>query len=433
MANQDLVKQRDMVSDYLKAMVNLYGVIAQESALAIINSQNELDLTPADLDSVNLYRTFVETESGFFVHQAIFYDDTYQDVLAHQGDLPFYIPEKSELLEYSAEGSFEWDPAYEDLRTFLLQELSETDSGAKDICTVLQLEFSMNAFSVPAIIEELQRHKIKPMSTELFRRLMIQITNAFNHTRRWDNRGWTSLEVFEKFGTDTRLSEPDLSYLNQMILCYVSSLVMLNGAILKEKVREIFNSQNFIQIQAADMDSLDFSDHFLIARGDYFIEDSLVSHPDELKALLQAQEGKPYYVHKRHEFLYAGEFYTERQSAAFGRMAKFIQNHSRLNAAEVQEVSQMIALHCCTPSFSINKVMQVLENRGLTLDHEKEHQTLVQLIFDLADHSRLWINRGHTPAEIRALTAPPVAIKTGRNDPCPCGSGKKYKHCCGQE
>jgi len=135
-----------------------------------------------------------------------------------------------------------------------------------------------------------------------------------------------------------------------MILCYVSSLVMLNGAILKEKVREIFNSQNFIQIQAADMDSLDFSDHFLIARGDYFIEDSLVSHPDELKALLQAQEGKPYYVHKRHEFLYAGEFYTERQSAAFGRMAKFIQNHSRLNTAEVQEVSQMIALHCCTPS-----------------------------------------------------------------------------------
>ena len=23
-----------------------------------------------------------------------------------------------------------------------------------------------------------------------------------------------------------------------------------------------------------------------------------------------------------------------------------------------------------------------------------------------------------------------AAPKTGRNDPCPCGSGKKYKHCC---
>ena len=24
------------------------------------------------------------------------------------------------------------------------------------------------------------------------------------------------------------------------------------------------------------------------------------------------------------------------------------------------------------------------------------------------------------------------AQKIGRNDPCPCGSGKKYKQCCGQ-
>ncbi|MDB3958414.1 SEC-C metal-binding domain-containing protein, partial [Opitutales bacterium] len=37
-----------------------------------------------------------------------------------------------------------------------------------------------------------------------------------------------------------------------------------------------------------------------------------------------------------------------------------------------------------------------------------------------------------------APSAPPVATpvvrdapKVGRNDPCPCGSGKKYKKCCG--
>jgi uncharacterized protein YecA (UPF0149 family) len=33
-------------------------------------------------------------------------------------------------------------------------------------------------------------------------------------------------------------------------------------------------------------------------------------------------------------------------------------------------------------------------------------------------------------------TAPPATVqrkgdKVGRNDPCPCGSGKKYKKCCG--
>jgi SEC-C motif-containing protein len=27
--------------------------------------------------------------------------------------------------------------------------------------------------------------------------------------------------------------------------------------------------------------------------------------------------------------------------------------------------------------------------------------------------------------------APPEQAKVGRNDPCPCGSGKKFKKCCG--
>ncbi|MCC5025393.1 MAG: SEC-C domain-containing protein [Candidatus Synoicihabitans palmerolidicus] len=33
----------------------------------------------------------------------------------------------------------------------------------------------------------------------------------------------------------------------------------------------------------------------------------------------------------------------------------------------------------------------------------------------------------------RPRRPPPVVniTKVGRNDPCPCGSGKKYKKCCG--
>jgi preprotein translocase subunit SecA len=29
--------------------------------------------------------------------------------------------------------------------------------------------------------------------------------------------------------------------------------------------------------------------------------------------------------------------------------------------------------------------------------------------------------------------SPVKKVKVGRNDPCPCGSGKKYKKCCGME
>ena len=38
----------------------------------------------------------------------------------------------------------------------------------------------------------------------------------------------------------------------------------------------------------------------------------------------------------------------------------------------------------------------------------------------------------HGEAEARPAAAKKSAVKVGRNDPCPCGSGKKYKNCCGR-
>jgi preprotein translocase subunit SecA len=36
------------------------------------------------------------------------------------------------------------------------------------------------------------------------------------------------------------------------------------------------------------------------------------------------------------------------------------------------------------------------------------------------------------PVETKAQPARRVGEKIGRNDPCPCGSGKKYKQCHGK-
>ena len=34
-------------------------------------------------------------------------------------------------------------------------------------------------------------------------------------------------------------------------------------------------------------------------------------------------------------------------------------------------------------------------------------------------------------AAVSVATAPNLGTKVSRNDPCPCGSGKKFKHCHG--
>jgi len=59
---------------------------------------------------------------------------------------------------------------------------------------------------------------------------------------------------------------------------------------------------------------------------------------------------------------------------------------------------------------------------------DKDQEREQHAIFDAvrAVH-KYWLER-------RAISTAPVrrdSPKVGRNDPCPCGSGKKYKHCCG--
>lgn len=71
----------------------------------------------------------------------------------------------------------------------------------------------------------------------------------------------------------------------------------------------------------------------------------------------------------------------------------------------------------------------------------------------LQNNTRQWVLKGHTPKELfeeekkhmKPLPAKPFdptraesnvfslhsRKKIGRNDPCPCGSGKKFKKCCG--
>jgi uncharacterized protein len=66
----------------------------------------------------------------------------------------------------------------------------------------------------------------------------------------------------------------------------------------------------------------------------------------------------------------------------------------------------------------------------------RERDSLIdQMIADVADiHEffRPFRKAGTTPQAMRVETVRREQPKTGRNDPCPCGSGKKYKLCCGR-
>lgn len=66
---------------------------------------------------------------------------------------------------------------------------------------------------------------------------------------------------------------------------------------------------------------------------------------------------------------------------------------------------------------------------------ENINTVLKRITVQTGDKRQSAVKRGHVahsdnnPFQMRPYQAAP---KVGRNDPCPCGSGKKFKHCCGR-
>ena len=71
--------------------------------------------------------------------------------------------------------------------------------------------------------------------------------------------------------------------------------------------------------------------------------------------------------------------------------------------------------------------------------YKKEGHALFQSLTAGIEHNvvhtiyKVSLTRKEAPAQRQPQKAAvPSGKKVGRNDPCPCGSGKKYKHCCGR-
>lgn len=69
-----------------------------------------------------------------------------------------------------------------------------------------------------------------------------------------------------------------------------------------------------------------------------------------------------------------------------------------------------------------------------------DHQGVVGRLTALANALPCWANNGWSPMALHEravghrvfLNPDSTVMRVGRNDPCPCGSGKKYKKCCGR-
>ena len=85
------------------------------------------------------------------------------------------------------------------------------------------------------------------------------------------------------------------------------------------------------------------------------------------------------------------------------------------------------------------------ESTAFEFRSDEDRFRFTELYIEMSRECRIRDNRGHDYYEMVAImslknrggapaknSAQVRRVKIGRNDPCPCGSGKKYKNCCGR-
>lgn len=207
-----------------------------------------------------------------------------------------------------------------------------------------------------------------------------------------------------------------------------------------------------------DLSEADMMDRELVAEHLYALDD------DEYFKVVKEQEGKHWYVPSRDEFLkYTDPFYSE-ETPQLLALSNFLRNTQRkLNcpprdiAEELEDLFRM--------DYPLQEIIEDAQRLGVRFNNQTDFRLFVKLCLNLSYHSRRHIYCGHTPAELglpqenfgevmnavsydenyrdplenlaevlRANFAENKTVtgKPAKNAPCPCGSGRKYKNCCGK-
>ncbi|MBU5315172.1 SEC-C domain-containing protein [Clostridium bornimense] len=170
----------------------------------------------------------------------------------------------------------------------------------------------------------------------------------------------------------------------------------------------------------------------IVKHGIYLASDSLFIGAGDFENMLHAREGKEYYIPTKDELMkYYTEEYVE-ENKQYKELKKFIYRmvkDKELAEDTFEEITFIARWH----EGKMESVLIELELRGIRFENMKQIQGFVDVYMNFYNNTRIWQNKGFTPYELRKSEKlepfnPKVIV--GRNEPCPCGSGKKYKKCC---
>ena len=240
---------------------------------------------------------------------------------------------------------------------------------------------------------------------------------------------------------------------------YANSAAILYGVVSLKDIIEIY--KRYHQEGGLITGEEGFSEEnlkmILIGRRDaesgWFLHGDLVCHNefyhgndtkvDEIiDEFLEERGDKPrWYPQSEDEFLGYCEESTNLETSAAKSLSKWLSKNGLRNLDKRIDALYE-ALYGIQHGKRLTKVIESLLNAATKKGIDGATQEFLVLFMDFANHMRLRINNGHTAKEMlsmsKSVRCPPIIkvdprAAVGRNDLCPCGSGKKFKKCCGMK
>lgn len=255
--------------------------------------------------------------------------------------------------------------------------------------------------------------------------------------------------VKEAYATISQEEFQNTKVRTDLVYLYMKALVNLYGICDFNQLCKVFNEYEEATLTPEEALNVLFCK--LTFQGDVqsfgplFVSDSLlIDSEQEVLTLREVQEEKDYYMPTKEEIQAFGVDEGE-WTPQLMQVQKFIEE----NICEDKKVAREIA-HEMGMSFAYKYqpklAFMALESRGIEMESYNVGQALMILLMDSFNHARTWENRGFRQVDLEASTMketvssqlvvpminPIKSNKIGRNEPCPCGSKKKYKKCCGR-
>lgn len=233
-------------------------------------------------------------------------------------------------------------------------------------------------------------------------------------------------------------------------MTWCDSVIYLYGVISVEKFTEIYNSYEEQKLTIRDMENgicklMETEDCYALVDG-YFMDEQL-QEQNMYQYVLKNQENMPHYMPKdKEEFLSYGEGDCQPPDEETEFFVKYLQE-----AGHMSYEHAMILFYQVQDEIRMNaddmELMELLADAGLKLNAQKARKKAAEMLKRFASALRKWDYCGHTLMEVQRLQEDmepaketsskivqfPSGKKVYPNELCPCGSGKKYKHCCGKQ